>query len=114
MKEGGFQLCKWESNNKQVCQSLMQSSQQDTNVNSDRSDEIRKVLGVNWIPEKDYLHFDFKELVSLFRSLTKVTKQNVLKIAAMFFDPLGLIALIVLQPKLLFKSLCMQNLDWDE
>ena len=30
-----------------------------------------------------------------------------------FFDPLGLLSLIVLQPKLLFKKLCISKQDWD-
>ena len=31
----------------------------------------------------------------------------------MFYDPLGLISLIVVQPKLLFKKLCIRKYDWD-
>ena len=30
----------------------------------------------------------------------------------MFFDPLGLICPIVLQSKLIFKTLCMNKLNW--
>ena len=30
-----------------------------------------------------------------------------------FFEPLGLLSPIVLQPKLLFKKLCVSKYDWD-
>ena len=32
----------------------------------------------------------------------------------MFFDPLGLIAAITLQPKLLYQKVCREKFDWDE
>ena len=41
------------------------------------------------------------------------TKRNILKLIGTIFDPLGLIAPIVLQLKLLFKNLCADKYDWD-
>ena len=36
-----------------------------------------------------------------------------LKLSAMFFDPLGLISPVTLQSKLIFKSLCINKIEWD-
>ena len=44
----------------------------------------------------------------------KFTKQNILRVSAKFYDPLGIISPITLQAKLLFKSLCAENLTWDD
>ena len=37
-------------------------------------------------------------------SRLNVTKRNILKLSAMFFDPLGIISPLVLQTKLIFKA----------
>ena len=42
------------------------------------------------------------------------TKQNIIKLDASFFDPLGLVCPVVLQPKLLFQELRELKVDWDE
>ena len=41
------------------------------------------------------------------------TKRNVLKITTMFYNPLGLVSLVVLQWKLIYLSLCKEKIDWD-
>ena len=40
------------------------------------------------------------------------TMQNVLKVGAMFYNPIELILSVVLQSKLIYK-LCTVNLPWD-
>ena len=72
--------------------------------------ELRKVLGFNWDVEKDLFVFDFDEIVQLAKYL-KFRKRNLLKINATLFDPLGLTSPIILQGKLLFKLLCIDNSD---
>ena len=37
-----------------------------------------------------------------------------MKLDASFFDPLGLVCPVVLQPKLLFQELRELKVDWDE
>ena len=43
-----------------------------------------------------------------------MTKQSVLKLSARIFDPLGLVSPLVIRLKLLFRSLCTDNVDWDD
>ena len=53
--------------------------------------------------------FEFGEIISQAEKL-KETKRNLLRIAAMFYEPLGLISPVTLQAKLIFKRLCLDKL----
>ena len=113
LKEGGFELPKSSSNNKE----LMDKICVEQNENSDKQVRkclgLRKVSGINWDIEKDLFVFDFDDIVQLAKDL-KFTKINLLKINATLFDPLGLISLLTLEGKLLFKLLCIYKSDWDD
>ena len=70
------------------------------------------MLGVNWDLDNDKFEFKFDEIVSFASTLT-ATKRNILKITNMFFDPLGLLCLMVLQAKLIFNKICILKRGWD-
>ena len=70
-------------------------------------------LGVEWNVSKDEFIFTFSDIIETAES-SPVTKRNILKISAMFFDPLGLICPLVLQVKLLLKEACILNVKWDD
>ena len=53
-----------------------------------------------------------KGIVDLAQQL-EPTKINILKISAMFYDPLGLMAPVVLQSKLIFHKICVAKYGWD-
>ena len=55
---------------------------------------------------------DLSDLLSYASSLPE-TKWSVLKVSARIFDQLGLVSLFVIRLKLLFRSLCTDNVDWD-
>ena len=74
---------------------------------------VRKGLGVEWNVSKDEFIFTFSDIIEAAKSLP-VTKRNIFKISAMFFDPLGLICPLVLQVKLLFREACILNVKWDD
>ena len=68
----------------------------------------RKVLGVNWSTATAKFVFEFNDIINIASKLN-VTKRNILKVSAMFFDPLGLICPILLQSKLLFRNIVIQK-----
>ena len=72
------------------------------------SSKYRKVLGINWDTRTDYFVFEFANLVEAANRL-QVTKCNILKISAMFFDPLGVVCPIVLNAKVLFQETYKKN-----
>ena len=42
------------------------------------------------------------------------TKWNILRISAMFYDPLGIISPLVMRTRLLFRNICNGKLYWDD
>ena len=107
LSSASFNLRKWATNDK----SLQIEIDKLEGIQS--SNEIyRKVLGLAWNLQEDTFVFTLRDIASEARLLPN-TKRNILKIAAMFFDPLGLISPVTLQLKLLFKQLCIEKYDWD-
>ena len=42
------------------------------------------------------------------------TKRSVLKLSAKVFDPIGLVTPFTVNMKILFQSLCTENVNWDD
>ena len=95
LKEGGFELQNWNSNNKELMDKICIEENENSYEHGKNCLGLRKVLGVNWGIEKDLPVFNFDEIVQLAKDL-KFTKRNLLKINATLFDPLGLIFPITL------------------
>ena len=79
---------------------------------SKHSQGLTKVLGVTWNSLFDVLTFKFNELE--FANSLLVNKCSILKLAAKIFDQLGIISPFVIQLKMLFKTLCTQQVNWDD
>ena len=67
------------------------------------SSKYCKVLAINWDTETDYFIFEFAHIVEV-ASRLQVTKHNIFKISAMFFDPLGVVCSTVLNANVLFQE----------
>ena len=70
-------------------------------------------MGLNRDTGVEDFIFDFDIICHTAEKLD-VTKRNTLRVAAMFFEPLGLKSPIKLQPKLIFEGLCRNKLEWDK
>ena len=70
-------------------------------------------MRVEWDAQNDEFAFHFTYLIDLARPL-ETTKRNVMKISALFYDPLGLISQVTGRVKTIFQLLCKDKLDWDE
>ena len=77
------------------------------------SNEYRKLLGINWHLVNDKFRFEFNNVIDAGEKLN-ITKRNILKLSAMFFDPLGIISPLALQAKLIFKEVCLLKFSWDD
>ena len=106
--QGGFQLRKWITNLKSLQNHINKTS---CKVNSE-SYVKKKNLGIEWNVSKDEFIFTFSDIIVAAESLP-VINRNILKMSAMFFNPLGLIRPLVLQVKLLCKEACILNVKWD-
>lgn len=107
---GGFQLRKWTSNKPELLQGIQKEFQESMqSVEVDR-DEAIKTLGMQWCPRSDTFIFNVKMNKD---SLTD-TKRSYLSEAAKLFDPLGLVAPVVIVTKIMFQGLWQRGLDWDD
>ncbi|XP_039450458.1 uncharacterized protein LOC120429296 [Culex pipiens pallens] len=67
-----------------------------------------KTLGISWEPEADVFRF----VVSVVWDLSP-TKRNILSVIAQLYDPLGLIAPVVVLAKIVLQELWYLALEWD-
>ncbi|CAD6227167.1 GSCOCG00011937001-RA-CDS [Cotesia congregata] len=72
-------------------------------------ESLSKVLGISWLPSQD--QFTFQGTIS---EKNAVTKRSILSEVSQFFDPLGLIAPVVIRAKILLQQLWLEKLGWDE
>ena len=73
--------------------------------------EPEKILRVLWDEIDNTFIFDFKEIVELSQTLSAT---NILKILAMFFDPIGILQPLVINLKILVQKVCKEKFYWDE
>ena len=108
LKEANFDLRKWATNNFEL-KKFIDSNENNSRSKMDISDNetyeenlygsssvYRKVLGLNWDTGADDFIFDFENISHTAEKLD-ISKRKILRVAAMIFDPLGLISPITLQ-----------------
>ncbi|XP_055589945.1 uncharacterized protein LOC129742126 [Uranotaenia lowii] len=108
LEKGKFTLRKFASNNFKILEGLSPDKlgtrpthQFDTSV---------KTLGIVWKPEKDILCFDSR----LKPTAGTVTKRAILSSISQLFDPLGLVAPIVVRGKMIMQQIFLLSCGWDD
>ncbi|XP_062713961.1 uncharacterized protein LOC134290779 [Aedes albopictus] len=110
LAKGGFELRKWTSNELDVLQGL-KDDQIGTQSSLEFSpNETVKALGICWEPEADTLRFDS----SVDENSKPPTKRSILSAISRLFDPLGLIAPVVVKSKILMQELWLLSCGWDD
>nr|XP_049466972.1 uncharacterized protein LOC125908320 [Anopheles coluzzii] len=110
LSKAGFELRKWTSNCLGVLSGLTaehigtQSSLQFV------PNETVKALGIAWKPELDVLCFESTAIMET----ANLTMRSILSNIARMFDPLGLIAPVIIRAKLLMQELWLQKIGWDD
>ncbi|XP_062710841.1 uncharacterized protein LOC134288923 [Aedes albopictus] len=112
----GFQFGKILSNEKAVLDRLGETStaiSKPLPVDKDRICE--RVLGVIWIPSEDAFTLNQQGLEEVLGAdWAAPTKRQVLRIVMKLYHPLGLIALFVVQGKILMHEIWRTDTSWDE
>ena len=131
-KKAGFNMRKWKTNSielsnridksehpnqqnpeKQPAKSEIEEDDQTYSgslfekASSQSSAEV-KVLGLRWDTERDLFIFKFEPCYS------PVSKRDILKATARFYDPLGLLGPITVLFKILLQSVCKSQVSWDD
>ncbi|GBP61985.1 hypothetical protein EVAR_40993_1 [Eumeta japonica] len=106
---GGFPLKKWISNNPSILNSIPSSDQLLASSVTIDKDTIIHALGMNWSPITDEFQFTWT-----IPTYSKITKRTILSTIARFFDPLGLLAPVIINAKIFIQQLWTNQLDWDD
>ena len=77
------------------------------------TEKERKVLEMFWNPNQDQLIYDLTKILEAVKD-QPATRRLILTTATRFFDPLGLISLVILPFKIMFQKLCKAQRDWNE
>ena len=94
-----FELRKWNSNSSKFRKKFMNINKAQTEIQISK-DENKRTLGLIWRVKDDTLTYS----VNL-PSNSQVTKRNILSIASMIFDPLGLSSPCIIMAKILIQAL---------
>lgn len=111
LQSAGYKLAKWASNSDEFLQSVPESDREVNIPLSLNEDDCVKALGIYWNTAADA--FGFAVNFEVPRSDT-LTKRIVLSFVARLFDPLGLLAPVVVKAKIFMKRLWKLNLAWDD
>ena len=132
LKLGGPNMRKWSSNSESLLRSLEQDEafsddfEKSNRPRAEEEDESfsksvfkhstereQKVLGMLWNPTQDELIYDLNKTLGNVDA-EPVTRGLILSTATRFFDPLRLIAPVILSLQMMFQNLCKAGKDWDE
>ncbi|XP_045783718.1 uncharacterized protein LOC123879876 [Maniola jurtina] len=111
---GGFRLRKYRSNSKLVKSSIVQESssskEQESNGGTLTISNATSTLGIGWTSSSDELSFPVKNAPT-----DVVTKRTILSSTFKVFDPLGLLSLCTVIPKIMIQGLWSETkLGWDD
>lgn len=97
LKSGGFNLRKWNSNKQALLDEGNKIECKENNFEFKQANST-KTLGLRWQPEQDVFTFQSK----VEQSTKQSTKRSLLSDISKLFDPLGWVAPVTTQLKLLF------------
>ena len=103
--EANFNVRKWRTNDLAL-RNLINDSKKDPSNNE-------KVLGISWDNQEDKLILGVSEIFVKAENVNP-TKRNILRVIASIYDPVGYLAPIVINLKLLFQEICHVGIKWDE
>lgn len=106
-KAGGFTLTKWASNSEEVVQKVPVADRLSEIIQWDTDSSV-KILGLQWSADADIFYFKINI------DNKPCTKRNMLSLISRLFDPLGLLAPVILWAKQLIQQLWCLDLSWDE
>ena len=108
---GGFKLTKWASNSRSVLNSVPAEERAKEVKNLDLDTDnlpVERALGMRWDVESDTFFF------MITPKQQSLTRRSILSVLNSVYDPLGLLAPVMLTGKAILQELCKLNCGWDE
>ncbi|XP_053686701.1 uncharacterized protein LOC128736247 [Sabethes cyaneus] len=117
--QAGFEIRNFCSNSVGVLASIGEPvARRQISMNLEKSPESERVLGLIWKLTEDVFTFDInsmkEEIKTLIHSGATPSKRQVLQTVMSLFDPLGLIAHLVVHGKILMQQIWRTGTEWDE
>ncbi|XP_055549852.1 uncharacterized protein LOC129732734 [Wyeomyia smithii] len=106
--KGGFPIRKWTSNRLELLEGLSADQVGTQSAHKFDPEEAVKTLGILWEPAVDQFRFD----CHVNQDFTRMTKRSILSAISELFDPLGLVAPIVIRGKMLMQELWLTACSW--
>lgn len=105
---GGFKFTKWSSNSNEILNHIPAADRLCEMVSWCDNNFSHKILGMSWNTTQDCLFFNIDKVEK------PCTKRGILSSILTVFDPMGLLAPVVLFVKLLIKEMWQVRLEWDD
>ncbi|XP_062716497.1 uncharacterized protein LOC109432742 [Aedes albopictus] len=114
--EGGFEIRGWLSNSEYVVESMGEQRIRSKDLNKVGELSTEKVLGMWWNTIDDTFTFKIPKRcrMELLSGEQVPTKREVLRILMSVYDPLGLLANVLMFLKVLLQEIWRSNIGWDE
>lgn len=109
VNSGCFNLRKWTTNCTSLLQSIPVENREISPIEIHEGTRSVKLLGLEWNPKNDSFHFKVSVLPN-----PSLTKREMLSEASKLFDPLGWLSPSTVMVKILFQSLWLLHLQWDD
>lgn len=108
LNSGCLPLKKWSANDPALLLGLAPTDCELDSSKTFQEDAKLRILGTSWNPTFDQFYFEVR-----LESLSVLTKRTVFSQIAKLFDPLGLVAPVVVVGKIFMQKLWLLGLDWD-
>lgn len=113
-QSGGFHIRKWITNSITIKHALDLTT---THATKNIGQTADKVLGIWWNTENDTINFSINTQrfdQDLLTGNLVPTKRQFLRVLMSIFDPLGLLAFIIIYGKIIMQEIWRTSSDWDE
>ncbi|XP_068987466.1 uncharacterized protein [Bombus flavifrons] len=108
LRSAGLHIREWASNDKDILRGL---SERDTNRRLQLGEsQTLKTLGIYWDSQENAILYSVEPTATI----TRVTKRSMSSVTARIYDPLGLLAPVIVKAKILLQRVWALKLDWDE
>ncbi|XP_062702228.1 uncharacterized protein LOC134285471 [Aedes albopictus] len=114
--QAGFEMRNWISNSPAVLNALHNERIDEKSLNLGSELATEKVLGMWWCTKTDALTFKLsqKHDADLLSGTRRPTKREVLRTLMAIFDPLGLLANLLIFLKVLLQEIWRSGIGWDD
>ncbi|XP_058816417.1 uncharacterized protein LOC131679698 [Topomyia yanbarensis] len=115
-EQAGFEIRNWISNSGTVIATLKEVTAKEKNLNIGDETTTEKVLGMWWNTSTDCFTYKVSSRYDqvLLSGCRRPTKREVLRTLMMIYDPLGLIAHLLMFLKVLLQEIWRTSVGWDD